>query len=259
MILSDKYKLLKIITKSTYSTLYEAEHIIKKNKVAIKIESNELSKKLLEHEIQMYLYLKKSKDKINIPEIKYIGNFNTYKYIVMELLDINLKERIIKGINKYDFLIIIKELFILIKQFHDRGLLHRDIKPENFVFNNKGELCIIDLGLSCFNNNREMTSFIGNKLYASYNCHLDKYKYTTSDDIISIIYMLLHMYTGILPWTNAYISYKIKKECNLEEFYKTNNTYDEIVNLIITIYKRINNYYFYNYVNNEIQLLLDKY
>ena len=128
MILSDKYKLLKIITKSTYSTLYEAEHIIKKNKVAIKIESNELSKKLLEHEIQMYLYLKKSKDKINIPEIKYIGNFNTYKYIVMELLDINLKERIIKGINKYDFLIIIKELFILIKQFHDRGLLHRDIK-----------------------------------------------------------------------------------------------------------------------------------
>ena len=73
MILSDKYKLLKIITKSTYSTLYEAEHIIKKNKVAIKIESNELSKKLLEHEIQMYLYLKKSKDKINIPEIKYIG------------------------------------------------------------------------------------------------------------------------------------------------------------------------------------------
>ena len=30
-ILSDKYKITKIITKSTFSTVYEAEHIIKKN------------------------------------------------------------------------------------------------------------------------------------------------------------------------------------------------------------------------------------
>ena len=54
---------------------------------------SELAKKLLEHEIQMYLYLKKENQKIKIPEIKYIGTFDNYKYIVMELLDKNLKQK----------------------------------------------------------------------------------------------------------------------------------------------------------------------
>jgi len=252
MILANKYKITKIITQSTYSTLYEGEHIIKKTKVAIKIESDEICKKLLENEIQLYLYLKKGKHKINMPEIKDIGAFDNYKYIVMELLNKNLKQKIEDGITNRDFLIIIQQVFYLIKQFHYRNLLHRDIKPENFVFNKDGNLCIIDLGLSCFNNNREMTKFIGNKLYSSYTCHLDNYIYTKNDDLISIVYMLLHLYTNVLPWdTNQY---KNKKDCNLNEFYK--NKKDVIVNLLLMIYSKIGNYYFYDYINCEINNLL---
>jgi serine/threonine protein kinase len=254
MILSNKYKITKIITQSTYSTLYEAEHIIKKTKVAIKIESDEICKKLLENEIQLYLYLKKGKIKINIPEIKDIGAFDNYKYIVMELLNKNLKQRINENITKHDFIIIIKQLFQLIKIFHSRKLLHRDIKPENFVFNKEGNLCIIDLGLSCYNNNREMNKFIGNKLYSSFTCHLDNYIYTQNDDLISIVYMLLHLYTNELPWTNSYVTYKSKKECNFNEFYK--NKMDKIVELLLFIYNKIGGYYFYNYVDHEINKLL---
>ena len=57
MLLSDKYKINGIITKGTYSSLYEGEHVIKKHKVAIKIESDEICKKLLDNEIKMYLHL----------------------------------------------------------------------------------------------------------------------------------------------------------------------------------------------------------
>ena len=254
MLLSNKYKITKIITQSTYSTLYEGEHIIKKSKVAIKIESDEICKKLLENEIQLYLYLKKGNLKLNIPEIKDIGAYDNYKYIVMELLDKNLKQRINDNITKKDFIIIIKQLFVLIKQFHTRKLLHRDIKPENFVFNKQGNLCIIDLGLSCFNNRREITTFIGNKLYASHNCHLDYYIYKPSDDLISIVYMLLHLYTDVLPWSNQPITYDIKKYCNLNEFYK--NKMDKIVELLIFIYNKIDEYYFYEWVESEINKLL---
>lgn len=255
MLLSNKYKITKIITQSTYSTLYEAEHIIKKSKVAIKIESDEICKKLLENEIQIYLYLKKGKTKINIPEIKDIGAYDNYKYIVMELLEKNLKQHITDQlihnvINKQKFLIIIKQLFLLIKLFHQRNLLHRDIKPENFVFNKDGHLCIIDLGLSCFNDRREMTQFIGNKLYSSYTCHSKNYIYTKNDDLISIIYMLLHLYTGILPWDISNVSYTIKKECDLALFYK--DKMDNIVQLLLFIYSKIGTYYFYEYTNSEI-------
>ena len=68
MLLSDKYRITGVITKSTYSTLYEGEHIYKKHKVAIKSECDKTCKKLLENEINMYLYLKRH-SKINIPNI----------------------------------------------------------------------------------------------------------------------------------------------------------------------------------------------
>jgi len=45
MLLSDKYRITRVITKSTYSTLYEGEHIYKKHKVAIKLECDETCKK----------------------------------------------------------------------------------------------------------------------------------------------------------------------------------------------------------------------
>ena len=54
--------------------------IHKKHKVAIKLECDEICKKLLENEINMYLYLKRH-SKINIPNIKYIGTYDKYKYI----------------------------------------------------------------------------------------------------------------------------------------------------------------------------------
>jgi serine/threonine protein kinase len=258
-VLSDKYKITKIITKSTFSTLYEAEHIIKKNKVAIKLESDEICKKLLDHEIKMYLYLKKSKDKINVPEIKYIGTFENYKYIVMELLDKNLKQKIDDGVSKYEFIVIINQLFTLIKSFHLRNLLHRDVKPQNFIFDKHGDLCIIDLGLSCYNDGRDMSKFIGNKLYASYTCHLNNYIYKKEDDLVSIIYMLLHLYTNLIPWENSYISYKIKYECNFEKYYKLHNKYDDIVELLLYMYYNLNNKYFYNLINNKLIDLITVY
>ena len=193
------------------------------------------------------------KYKINIPEIKDIGAYDNYKYIVMELLNKNLKQHLSNKINKNDFLNIIKQLFELIKIFHYRMLLHRDIKPENFVFNKQGNLCIIDLGLSCYNDSRIMTNFIGNKLYSSYTCHLDKYIYTKNDDLISIIYMLLHLYTNELPWSNKPITYNSKKECNFIDFYK--DKMDNVVELLLFIYSKIGSYYFYEYVFNKIDKL----
>ena len=271
IILSQKYKIIRLINGGTFCKLYEGIHIYKNQKVAIKCESSELGKKILDNEINMYMHLKKYK--LNIPNIKDIGIYENYKYIVMELLDITLKEYMKKNIDMEE---LIFHMFHVIESFHHRMLVHRDIKPENFIFDSKWNLYIIDLGLSSFVSNRKMTTFIGNKLYASYNCHKTEYIYQQNDDLISIIYMLLHLYTGILPWDNTpfifesskkempmsksisnsrslfYINienqfhneshsifYNLKKNTNYVIYYKNANKYDIHVKKLIDIYNNL--------------------
>jgi serine/threonine protein kinase len=254
-ILSQKYKITKLISSGTFCKLYEGIHVYKNQKVAIKCESSEIGKKILENEINMYMHLKKYK--INIPNIKDIGIYNEYKYIVMELLNITLKDYLKHNTSITNMELLIDFVFDVIEPFHERMMIHRDIKPENFIFDKEWNIYIIDLGLSTFDSKRIMTTFIGNKLYSSYNCHKKKYVYTQQDDLISIVYMLLHLYTGILPWHNIDINYKhtfsksyseqfhseihsifynLKKNTNYEDYYKSLNKYDIIVEILIDKY-----------------------
>jgi serine/threonine protein kinase len=264
--LSQKYKITRLINGGSFCKLYEAIHIYKKQIVAIKCESSEIGKKVLDNEINMYIYLKKYK--INIPNIKDIGMYENYKSIVMDLLQITLKEYFVKY-NKINMKIVIDKVFDVIQPFHERMLVHRDIKPENFIFDDKWNIYIIDLGLSTFVSERRMNTFIGNKLYASYNCHLSEYIYRQNDDLISIVYMLLHLYTGTLPWDQTPFDktiikpkpkslfkldfilelkfnseshseyYNLKKNTNYIEFYKKIEKYDETVSYLLDIYDHI--------------------
>lgn len=270
LVLSQKYKLTKIISKGTFCKLYEALHIDKNIKVAIKVESSDTGKKILENEINIYLYLNKSKSKgksksnsnsknINIPNIKYIGVYQEYKYIVMELLDKNLKDYLIHHNETNDFMNVTYDIIYTIYNFHERNLVHRDIKPENFIFDNKNNIYIIDFGLSAFFSNRQLSSFIGNKLYASYNSHLSHYVYKPTDDLISIIYMLFHLYSGILPWLdqNPNLYYNLKYSTNYVEYYKSIKKYDIVIQNLTQIYEQIHTTKYYEnifaYLNQVIK------
>ena len=56
--ISNTYDIISTISAGTFSKLYEGIHVHKKTKVAIKFEADPVSKKLLDHEIDIYLYLK---------------------------------------------------------------------------------------------------------------------------------------------------------------------------------------------------------
>lgn len=205
--IANKYKLTKLITKSTFSSIYECEHILKNTKAVIKIEKDEIAKKLMDHEVKIYMYLKKNKSIVSIPNIKSTGVDGDYKYIVLELMDSNLKNYT-KPFNYND-------LFKEIYQLHRSNIVHRDIKPENFVLDNKGKIYIIDFGLSTLCSNKKLNNFIGNRRYASHTCDLKEYIYSYKDDIISLVYMILDLKFGFLPWDKGYT----KQSANFREHY----------------------------------------
>jgi serine/threonine protein kinase len=97
----------------------------------------------------------------------------------------------------------------IISRVHDAGIVHRDIKPENFMFNESGEgkkLHIIDFGLSRFYmkgnshvENMNNRSIVGTIRYISIHIH-EGDVYSRRDDIVSIMYVIIYLIKGNLPW-----------------------------------------------------------
>jgi serine/threonine protein kinase len=210
MLIGDKYQVVKELTKTTLSIVYECEHIIKKEKVVIKLEKQ---KKLLQKEAELYLYLKNSKSKVRIPKLKGMGTHEDSAYLVLS----QLKESLLTFSGNIPYLTFFKELYYL----HEVKIIHRDIKPQNFLVGYKDELYLIDFGLACVQTNQPMKSFIGNKRYASFVCFEPEYIYHYKDDVISLIYMLLDLTFGYLPWDKEEKE-KSRKEYSLTHYYPSN-------------------------------------
>ena len=217
-VIGNKYKLTRLITNGSFSAVYECEHILKGNKAVIKMEINETAKKLMQHEVIMYMNLKKSK--VRVPRIKNTGDDGNIHFMILELLNVSLKE--------YKGTISIYELYKQLYLLHLEGILHRDIKPENFVIGFDQQIYMIDLGLSKYEDNKLTLGFIGNKRYASPTCFQPTYFYTKKDDIISLTYMILDLKYGYLPWD--YEGFDNRKDLNLSQFYP-NEPLCEIINI----------------------------
>jgi casein kinase 1 epsilon len=236
-LIQNKYKIIGKIGNGSYSNVYKAVHIEKQYYVAIKFDHDKVSKILLENEINIYLSLLKHKIS-NICNIKSFGIFNSHNYIVMELLAKSLNEYFLCDSFVAD-VDIIKNIFLkvcnVIRKMHEKGIYHRDIKPENFLLDKKGDVFIIDLGLSTYQKSiKPSKSIIGSNLFCSYNVHKPEYSYTEDDDIISIYYMFFYLLSnGDLPWGNLYITkkevknnmiYNLKKYTNFQDYYSNNAT-----------------------------------
>ena len=133
----------------------------------------------------------------------------------------------------------------IMEKIHEKGVIHRDIKPENFMISQTQtqncepikKLHIIDFGLSrvyikdgAHIPNKPNSSIVGTMRYISTHIH-EGNVYSRRDDIISILYVIIYLLKGRLPWcglktepgdkrTKTEIVYEVKKRTTIKHLCK---------------------------------------
>ena len=236
ILIQGKYELIGMINKSLFSKIYKAKNIYKDNYVVIKFDSDELSKRLIYNEINIYLDLLKKKN-TSFVNIKTFGKIDNKNYIIMDYIPYTIEDYVNMNNNKLNSKVILGQLIEMINQFHSHGYVHRDIKPDNILVKNN-QLYLIDFGLATKKTNHKYNNFIGNKLFSSFEVHMHEYEYRKIDDIISCYFIVFYLFSDkLLPWKNVYINnkikekeilYNLKKYSDFDKFYKKYNLADII-------------------------------
>jgi len=116
------------------------------------------------------------------------------------------------GMNKHTVINCATHMFMVVQTLHDSYFIHRDIKLSNFMMGGgieKHMLYLIDFGLSKQYKNPQNGEHIdtdekyrvniGTKSYSS-RFVLENQTPTRRDDLISVIYAILALILGALPW-----------------------------------------------------------
>ncbi|KAF7329818.1 Kinase-like protein [Mycena kentingensis (nom. inval.)] len=177
---------------------------IKQSRVSLRIE-----RPFLRHEARILQLLQGHK---SIPRL--LGYFRGphFEYIALELLGETLKEQI----HQEDGAALLPEtvarvgmqMLSALEHLHKQGVVHRDIKPSNVL------LCpaepnlvrLVDFGLCSLTDlvrprdPRAHPSIVGSLPWCSVSVQDGKWPLTASDDLESLVYTLLFLLGGDLPW-----------------------------------------------------------
>jgi len=118
----------------------------------------------------------------------------------------------------------------VLEYIHSKNIIHRDLKPENFVISfrpDKIECVLIDFGLAkVYYENKEhikyesINKFIGTYIYCSISAH-NNMSQSRKDDLESICYILIYLFTGALPWYNLKTNNKKDRLKKIKEMKET--------------------------------------
>lgn len=204
-----RYRIKKLIGEGGMASVYEAVDEKLNRKVAIKILHSHLCKN---QDIRKRFHLEAhSLSGINHPNI-----INIYDFSGIESEKLWIVTEILKGKNLAKYVedyphnrlhpiiatLITAEVSKALLQAHSQGIIHRDIKPENIMVLNKGQIKLMDFGISKDVRQKDLTitgTFIGSPSYMSpeqiHGADIDH-----KSDIYSLSVLFYEILTGTLPF-----------------------------------------------------------
>ena len=220
----------KLLGKGGYSSVYickkkDADSNNQKYAMKISKDLGNSSKNLLLIEYKILRYLIGG---IGIPKVYSYGKENDNIFLVQQLLGNNLVQEMKnrkKKFSKKTFINIALQMISRIEFLHSYGFIHCDIKPDNFVFNLEQEnnkenmennekenfvIYLIDFGLAepyinlktkIHKKMKEHQGYKGTIDFCSTNS-LMGLTLSRRDDLESLAYCLIYLYSGKLPWSS---------------------------------------------------------
>ena len=207
MIISNKYEVLEKIGQGCFGQIYKGRNIRTGENVAIKVEPIVNQTKLLKNETKIYQYLAQGQ---GIPKVKWFGVDEKNNYMVVTLLGDSLSDVVKKKgtFSLEDVLKIGKQLLERLQYVHNMGLIHRDVKPDNFLMGKDNLIFLIDFGLckkylkdDVHIENKKLSKLLGTPAFVSVNIH-NLNQPSRRDDLESMVYTMMFLYYGSLPWFN---------------------------------------------------------
>ncbi len=163
-VLSEKYRLIRLLAEGGMGSVYEAEHVLIRRRVAVKVMHALFSAST--ESVKRFLGEARAAGTIGHPNIIEIFDVGEEEdgtiYIVMELL---------KGESLQDLLdrdgslpagravAVVLQMLSALFSAHKKGILHRDLKPDNIFLavdkRNRQEVKLLDFGVAKFQNPRD--------------------------------------------------------------------------------------------------------
>lgn len=165
-----------------------------------------------------YDYLKNLRNRRHIKGVPKVFGFNSYHgrdCIAMELLDKSLSGWLDKRRGNLGLQTVCRigvQLLGILRNVHAYGTLHRDIKPDNVLtgLKDQSKIYLTDFGQAKrYKDSRgrhikktRNDFHIGTPMFASANAQMG-YELSRRDDLIAMLYTLVYLYRGRLPWSDA--------------------------------------------------------
>lgn len=193
----------------SFGVVYQATDSSNSKQVAVKLESVRIKVPQLIHEARVLQTLVGIK---GFPELLWHGTEGPYNILVTELLGASL-EALMEKYNRFSLPTVVTcglQILERLQAMHEKNLVHRDLKPDNILIGlaDPGLTYLIDFGLARRYRDsqtkqhipyKENKSLTGTARYASVNSHIG-IEQSRRDDCESLIYILVYLFKGLLPW-----------------------------------------------------------
>ncbi|KAG9396878.1 Protein kinase domain [Carpediemonas membranifera] len=208
-LIKDRWKIVKSLGQGAFGQIYECNDLETGKHHAIKLERRDSKRSVLKIEVA---FMRKVRKCPSVPSYITCGTTRSFNFLVMEMCGVNLSNlRKSRPEQRFSLTTVLKlgiSMVACMKDVHAAGYVHRDIKPSNFVLGNgNNRVYIIDFGLARRyiddhgepQQPRGDPGFRGTARYASVASHQGK-DLAPRDDYWSLLYLMIEMLTGFLPW-----------------------------------------------------------
>lgn len=202
-----RYKINKIIGIGGMAIVFEAQDLVMKRTVAVKMLKDEIANDA--QAVKRFVNESKAVAMLSHPNIVSIYDVSVkenLKYIVMERVEgITLKNYMSKRgpLPQNEVIHYTEQILRALEHAHGKGIIHRDIKPQNIMLLKNGRIKVADFGIAKLPNAETVTmtdKAIGTVYYISPE-QASGNPIDQRSDLYSLGVMMYEMTTGELPFT----------------------------------------------------------